>query len=208
MNLTDVELDQQMTAALRALDMARFETLAAEADQRAAERAQRLTRPGALLAAALWYAGQGMPVFPCIPGGKRPATRHGLHDATTDLDQVRRWWTQTPAANIGLPTGHRFDVIDIDGPEGYRSLADLKRVRRFPERWWGRVLTPRGGMHVYIHATGAGNRAAMVPGIDYRGQGGYVLAPPSRRADGARWEWCNPLSTEGYQTVYSWEAGQ
>lgn len=197
-----------MTAALRTLDLPRFEQLAAEADRRAGDLADRLDQPGALLEAALWYAGQGMPVFPCQPGDKRPMPLPWREVATTDPEQVRAWWGQWPAANIGLPSGLRYDVIDIDGPTGYRSLAGLKGERLFPETYVGRVLTPRGGMHYYIPAAGDGNASRVEPGIDYRGIGGYVLAPPSRGSNGRRWEWCNPLSTAGYQTVYTWEAGQ
>lgn len=206
--LGDTQLDEAMTATLRALDIVGFEGLAAEADRRAAAVRDRLAQPGALLAAALWYAGQGMPVFPCAPGRKRPATRHGLHDATTDVEQIRNWWAEQPQANIGLPTGLRYDVIDVDGPAGYRSLAALKGDRRIPEVFRGRAFTPRGGMHIFIDATGAGNRAGMVDGIDYRGKGGYVVAPPSLGETGRRWEWCNPLSSEGYRTVYEWGAGR
>jgi hypothetical protein len=203
--MTDAELDQAMTTALRALDMPRFEQLAAEADRRAAAVRARLDQPGALLTAALWYAEQGMPVFPCEPGGKRPITTHGFQDASAEPDVIREWWARTPAANIGLPTGGRYDVIDVDGPTGYRSLARLKSDRLFPEQYAGRVLTPRGGMHIYIEPTGAGNSAGIKPGVDYRGAGGYVLAPPSVGANGRRWQWCNPLNTSGYSTVYTWE---
>jgi len=227
--MNDHELDDAMTAALRALDMDRFEQLAAEADRRQDALRQRLAQPGALLAAALWYAGQGIAVFPCRPGGKVPQIAsphppgsperatcrgecgqhgHGLHDATVDPSTIRDWWGRWPAANIGLPTGGRYDVIDIDGPAGYRSLAGLKGERMFPQRYCGRVFTPRGGMHIYIPATGDGNATAVRPGIDYRGVGGYVLAPPSRHANGRMWLWCNPLSTDSYRTVYEWEAGQ
>lgn len=127
--------------------------------------------------------------------------------ATTDTAQIQAWWKSTPAANIGLPTGGRYDVIDIDGPEGYRSMAQLKTERRWPAEYLGRALTPSGGMHIYITATEhkEGNHARWRPGIDYRGLGGYVLAPPSRKADGTRWEWCNPLSSTPYRTVYEWE---
>ena len=228
-NFTPQQLDDAMTQALRNLDMARFDQLAAEADRRHAEQAKRLESDTALLNGALWYAGQGLPVFPCQVKGKMPLIPaahpagsperancrgqcgrhgHGLYDATTDPDTITDWWTRCPQSNIGLPTGLRYDVIDVDGPAGYRSLSELKAEHRWPASYAGRVLTPSGGMHVYIEATGAGNAARYRAGLDYRGAGGYVLAPPSRGANGRRWEWCNPISTEGYRTVYEWEAAQ
>lgn len=201
--MTDDELNHAMTAALRNLDPHRFEELAWEADRRLADLQKRLASPAVLLEAALWYANQGLPVFPCQPGGKTPATTHGFKDATTDLEVIRTWWRQTPAANIGLPTGGRYDVLDIDGPPGYRSVAKLADTGRLPEFYAGRVITARGGMHYYLPATGAGNAAGFRPGLDYRGAGGYVIAPPSRAASGRHWRWCNPLAEHGYPM---WEA--
>lgn len=147
---------------------------------------------------ALWYAAQGIPVFPLRPGLKTPATSHGVKDATTDQSVVRGWWRATPAANIGLACGHRFDVFDIDGPEGERSwwtLRDLPPII-------GRVATPRpGGSHVYVRPIGLGNSAGVLgPGIDTRGVGGYVVAPPSVLGEGlpgvkhaGRYVWRVPL---------------
>lgn len=155
-----------------------------------------------LLGSALWYAERGLPVFMLSPGTKIPRaqcqackdakcperercgheTCHGLHDATTDLAKIREWWTANPKANIGIATGHRFDVVDIDGPEGQQSRA---------EHWDGifaqvdadsvaKVLTPRpGGMHIWVPATGDANSTKIVPSVDYRGVGGYAVAPPS-----------------------------
>lgn len=166
------------------------ETLAQMAadDTAQADTTTRLTAPDALHNAATWYAHNGLPCFPLRPGEKRPATEHGLHDATTNPDQITAWWARWPQANIGLRTGLRFDVIDIDGPQGYASLTTLREQGHLPEIL-ARVVTPRG-LHLYVPATGRGNAAGTLPGIDYRGQGGYVVAPPSRRAeDGARWAW-------------------
>lgn len=142
-----------------------------------------------ILAAALWYALQGLPVFPLRPGEKVPPP--GLHwrdEATTDLTRVRELFAAHPGANVGLATGHRIDVIDFDGPQAHADWGS-----RYGEEWAAaevRVLatvsTPRpGGLHVYVPATGAGNKARMVgQHVDYRGLGGYVVAPPSRTPDG------------------------
>jgi hypothetical protein len=143
-------------------------------------------------ASALWYAQQGWPVFPLLPGTKQPATRHGFKDATTDLDRIKDWWAKHPEANIGLPTGVMFDVIDIDGPEGVKSLAELGDDV-LPDIH-GKVGSPRG-FHFYVKPSGDGNRAGVRPGIDYRGQGGYVVAPPSR-LDFKKWQWLVKPSPE------------
>lgn len=166
----------------------------AEADRLAQLVADAEPRPD-LAAAALWYATEYQwPVFPLVPGQKRPLTRHGFKDATTDPDQVRRWWRDTPDANIGLPTGHAFDVIDVDVPTGTFAWIDLQDTPACPDvHAW--VATSSGGIHAYITPTGGGNLAGSIaPGIDYRGIGGFVVGPPSVRADGRRWSWTTPPS--------------
>jgi hypothetical protein len=77
--------------------------------------------------AALTYAHQGIPVFPLAPGTKVPliSAQHGgrgLHDATTTLSRINAWWKACPDANVGLRTGIRFDVVDLDGPEAVAAL--------------------------------------------------------------------------------------
>jgi hypothetical protein len=153
-------------------------------------------RPPRLLEAALKYASWGWPVFPLKPRSKQPATPHGFKDATTDQDQIRAWWTRTPDANIGLPTGHAFDVIDIDVPDGTHSYIAL-RAQEDPNTGrgpipdtHGHVATASGGIHLYVKPTGEGNTARIWPGIDHRGIGGYVVAPPSTLGQpGRAWSW-------------------
>jgi Bifunctional DNA primase/polymerase, N-terminal len=171
----------------------------AQLDREDDEREVRLAQPGALLAAALWYAQQSIAVFPLLPGGKVPITGNGYKNATIDLQQIRQWWQRSPQANIGLPTGHLFDVIDIDGPPGYASLADMRDAAALPPII-GKAYTagsedhPPGGRHLYVPVSGRGNGSNIAPGVDYRGKGGYVVAPPSRSAHtGRRWSWIDPL---------------
>lgn len=220
--LTDVQLDVALTDALRELRMADFHLLGDEADRRLATRHTRLAQPEALHAAARWYAANGIAVFPCAPRSKAPLIKaahppgdpqratcrgecgrlgHGLYDATTDLTQIDTWWNATPTANIATPTGHRFDVIDIDvddeqGHAGYQSLGLLRQEGKLPTVH-GWVATPRGGMHAYIRPTGDGNASKFRPGLDFRGAGGYVLAPPSVGANGRRYDWLEPLHLPG-----------
>ena len=146
-------------------------------------------QPPRLLDAALVYASWGWKVFPLKARSKQPATRNGFKDATTDPDQIRAWWTRNPDCNIGLPTGHAFDVIDIDVPEGVTSYTDLLESELVPDSH-GQVATSSGGLHLYIPPTGDGNKAGILPGIDYRGAGGYVVAPPSTLGErGRAWSW-------------------
>ena len=158
-----------------------------------ADRLERLVTdfdaaPPRLLDAALLYASWGWPVFPLRPGGKAPLTRHGFKDASTDPAQIRAWWTATPAANIGLPTGLAFDVVDVDVPAGIFEWAKLRDSDAMPDGH-GVVTTSSGGRHIYVEPSGGGNLAGLRPGIDYRGRGGFVVAPPSRRDTGQPWMW-------------------
>ena len=146
-----------------------------------------------LLDGALDYAGRGWPVFPVEPGGKRPLGRlvpNGFKDASTDADQIRAWWTTEPAANIGLPTGLAFDVLDVDGPVALERLEVWSTDRPGDDVEGPTVATPRG-WHAYVTPTGRGNAVNMggLSGVDWRGRGGYVVAPPSVKEDGGTWDW-------------------
>jgi hypothetical protein len=148
--------------------------------------------PPRLKSAALRYAGWGWPVFPLKPRSKQPATTHGFKDATTDSGRVAAWWTRHPDANIGLPTGAAFDVIDIDIPDGIRAFTRLSEQNHAVH---GHAATASGGVHLYITPTGRGNHTRWSPGVDYRGIGGYVVAPPSTLGARARaWSWVSAPS--------------
>jgi hypothetical protein len=184
------DLEAQLQQALVAEQWPEYNRLAALMDAQDEQRHARLATV-TLAASALWYAEQGLPVFMLQPRTKIPYPRsRGFKDASTDPDTIRSWWRFAPDANIGIATGHRVDVIDIDGTQGNVSLAGI--IDELPPRL-GWVTTPRpGGRHFYVPATGRGNTAAVLPGIDYRGLGGYVVAPPSRTDQGA-YEWVRPL---------------
>lgn len=165
---------------------------ATELDTAYKTNAARLEAPDALLKAAIWYASQAVPVFPIMPGEKRPATVHGFKEATTDLEIVKAAWTVRPDYNIGLPTGVLFDVIDVDGEDGVTSI--MYGQSQWRDGLIGHALTQRPhSHHLYYKPTGRGNAAAIVPGVDFRGDGGYVLAPPSIGASGNRYRWIKPL---------------
>jgi hypothetical protein len=135
-----------------------------------------------VLDAALRLAAEGTPIFPCSAADKKPLTPHGFEDATTDQEQIREWWEQVPDALIGMPTGERTGVAVFDVDEdkgGYLSAAVLQRVYgRIPDT--RRVQTRGGGVHYYFKASGVRNSASVLgPGLDVRGESGYVIVPPS-----------------------------
>jgi hypothetical protein len=136
--------------------------------------------------AASRYAAEGVPVFPCVPGEKRPLTSHGFHDATADLRTVRAWWDRWPMANIGIPTGafSGIDVVDIDRRPEHSGFAAFERARRtgITGRWEALIRTPSGGIHAYYPTdSNHPQQSWQAPSahIDFRGAGGYILAPPS-----------------------------
>jgi len=133
-----------------------------------------------LLDAALAYADLGYAVFPCVPGKKRPLTPRGFHDATSDAAQIERWWAEHPGANVTIPT-RGLIVIDVDGAQNGWLSDDPERQLDLARAPISR--TPRGGRH-YIFRQPDGKRwgnttGRIAPGVDTRGDGGYILVPPS-----------------------------
>jgi Bifunctional DNA primase/polymerase, N-terminal/Primase C terminal 1 (PriCT-1) len=145
-----------------------------------------------MLSTALRLASKGLAVFPCLPGAKQPATPHGLNDASFDTDVIRQWWERDPNYNIAIATGAISDVfvVDIDGLDAEAELRRLEAKHgALPSTV--EVITARG-RHVYfkVPAEPIRNSAGRIaPGIDVRGDGGYVLAPPSLHPTGRRYCW-------------------
>jgi putative DNA primase/helicase len=152
--------------------------------------------------AALAYARLGVPVFPCSAETKQPLTKGGFKAASTNPDQVASWWKEWPHAMIGMPTGNTSGVlvIDIDATGEAEAREQFERLH---DRLGGLpacpvVRTPSGGMHLWFSwapETALGNRANILKaakgakGIDVRGEGGYVILPPSQRRDGLAYRW-------------------
>lgn len=151
-----------------------------------------------LVNAAIGFADRRVPVFPLHPRTKKPATEHGLKDATANVNQVSQWWRQMPDANIGLVTGPRSRcwVLDIDNnKDGEASLRRLEAKHGdLPASV--ETITGSGGRHLLFAwpriGPGPRNSAsseALGKGIDVRGDGGYIVAPPSIHPNGRHYEW-------------------
>jgi hypothetical protein len=130
----------------------------------------------------------------CSSPGKHPRVERGLHAATTDPALVDRWWTRWPTASVGVRTGSESGlvVLDIDprhgGSRTIKSLIDRHGdLRDVP-----RVRTGAGGWHLYFAHPGVpvpNSAGRLGPGLDVRGDGGYVIAPPSGHVSGRSYRW-------------------
>lgn len=126
----------------------------------------------------------------CPSPAKHPLTQHGANDSTSDLKTIQAWYRQWPSANWGIATGSKSGllVLDVDGKDGNSSLARFKVPFSF-------YVTTCRGWHGYFHLPKAGrypSLAQLLPGVDIRAEGGYVIAPPSVHISGTRYEvYCN-----------------
>ncbi len=149
-----------------------------------------------LLRHALYYGkNMRLNVFPLQPGKKTPATPHGCKDATSDPGRIMEWWGASQLYNVGLATGGGLVVLDVDidhdaGKYGDETLAELERQHGpLPDTWI--CLTGGGGVHYYFSCDDPALTVAagFAPGLDYRGAGGYVVAPPSVHENGREYVW-------------------
>lgn len=159
--------------------------------------------------AALRLAYAGHPVLPlhsiradghctcgrtCDSPGKHPRTVSGLKDASAEPSVVAGWWRRWRSANIGLLTGEASGLLvaDLDA-QGFKAFAILQAHHgEIPLTRWAR--TGGRGWHVYFRHPGGGlgnSCRKLGPGIDTRGDAGYVVAPPSNHVSGGRYEWAN-----------------
>ncbi len=171
------------------------------------------TSEEALLRAALIYAARGWKVLPlhmplaggctcgsscCSNRGKHPRTSHGLYEASSDARTITAWWHQAPLSNVGIVTGHRSGlvVLDVDPPHGGEEALALLQESFCPLPPTPTVLTGGGGRHYYFSAPAPAEGTlpnkvgvARLPGLDFRGDGGYVVAPPSFHWSGQTYQW-------------------
>lgn len=139
-------------------------------------------------------------VFPVSEKTKKPLTPHGCKDAKKAVGPIKAWWRKWPNASVGIATGSisGLIVIDLDidedkGIDGYQSLKAWERVHgELPETV--QAITGRGGSHLYYAYSGTDikNRAGILEGVDVRGEGGYIIAPPSVHPNGTEYQWEYP----------------
>ena len=153
---------------------------------------------------AIKYVELGWPVFPChyidhggctcgrvcSSPGKHPATQHGCKDATNDVAEVQAIWGDNPSWNIGITTGAGMFVVDCDGPEGITAFQELEREHG-PLPTTPIAETGGGGHHYYFQCSAPIGNRTKVNGlsIDIRGDGGYVLGPPSNHLSENNYRW-------------------
>lgn len=143
--------------------------------------------------AAVEYARHGVAVVPCNPGEKRPQGNlapHGVHSASADPEVVGRLWNQAGDLNVGLALGQvsgGLVALDVDDPEVATRVGELAQ-----QHGWPAVRTPSGGCHVYAISEAPVRTAVLRSGGraigELRGEGTYVLAPPSV-VDGRQYRW-------------------
>lgn len=144
---------------------------------------------------ALSYAEAGFSVLPLVERKKIPLTSHGLKDATQEPEIIKSWWSKWPRANIGIATGKKSGglfVIDCDideGKNGIQALSEWELDNDFlPETACS--LTGRGGRHYLFRSEKeVKNKTGFIPGVDLRGEGGYIVAPPSIHENGKAYSW-------------------
>lgn len=160
----------------------------------------------ALMAQIMRYADWGWCVIPlhtpikagcschrsgCDKIGKHPRITDWPEQATTDIAVIQRWWKQWPTANVGIATNTHLYVLDVDGEQGRDTLARLEAQHgALPET--PRGLTGGGGEHYLFTLPGGvtlGNTVRFAPGLDTRGPGGQIVAPPSRHVSGKAYTW-------------------
>lgn len=141
-----------------------------------------------ILTTALGYAERGWYVFPLTPRGKEPLTTNGYLDSSRDPTLINQWWARYPDANLGVATGKSgIAVIDIDSVEGAAHWARIEGTHGPANTLIAE--TGRGGLHLIYLGDVPSTANRIAPGIDTRGDGGYIVAPPSIHPNGTPYRW-------------------
>lgn len=169
-----------------------------------------------VLEAALAYGRMGWRIFPthgavespdgrlvctckksnCLSPAKHPRTKNGFRDATNDPEQIRKWFARWPDSNIGIATGSGLVVIDIDGAAGAAEFKELVAAHGPPPATL--VSQTGNGLHaIYqLRADSPEVRSSARGKVHIRGEGGFIIGPPSRHITGRTYQWIrkNPIA--------------
>lgn len=161
-----------------------------------------------LLNAAKQYSDRGWKIFPlhsmsnascscsnvkCGSAAKHPRIKEWQNNCSSDPSVIDNWWKNWPDANIGLATGNAsgFFVLDVDLHHGGKeSMQELvKRYGSLPKTLASNTWD--GGYHLFFKSPAfkVANRVNILPGIDVRGGGGFIIAPPSIHKSGSQYSW-------------------
>lgn len=160
--------------------------------------------------ARIYAESTGWRVIPLVPKGKIPLVQNGSSDGTTDPAMIDEWWGRWPDANVGICTGRESGlvVVDLDVDKGGTLLALSDLLGGQPPTKY--VRTGSGGYHFYFRhpddypedggvvpnsvgrVDDQGRKYGVADGIDIRGKGGYVVAPPSIHPNGTPYAWASP----------------
>ena len=147
------------------------------------------------LQAALRYREMGISVIPCRPDKKPFIQWTEFQKRLPTPEEIKAWWQKWPSAMVAIVTGELSGLcaVDCDTPAGYEAVQKL-----LPDSFLTPIArTPRGGWHLYfIFPKGCKLTigAGVMPGVDFRGEGGYVIAPPSVNGTGGAYSWADGLS--------------
>ncbi|WP_066927311.1 bifunctional DNA primase/polymerase [Methylobacterium sp. CCH5-D2] len=189
--------------------------------------------PTGMVEHALEWAGRGFRVFPCDPspageGSKRPLVARdkdaagkpipktgGFYKATTDEATIRRWWMRWPGALIGVRMGREAGVFAVD-PDVVKKPGDADGLAA----WTALVAQHGGEPHTHTHRTPSGGRHVLLrypegrdvtngegnlpAGINVRGEGGYVIVPPSAMQDGRTYQHEEPEHAFSFADAPGW----
>ncbi|HPC65299.1 MAG TPA: bifunctional DNA primase/polymerase [Anaerohalosphaeraceae bacterium] len=166
-------------------------------------------RTNDILHAALDYAQRGIPVFPCQVSNKAPLTRNGFKDASVGIEQIKCWWANHPDAIIGMPTGaaSHLIVMDIDPRHGgdYSLQGLTGEHGSLPDTLT--AITGGGGTHYYFKYPGRLIRCStskIAAGVDIKGDGGYVIVPPSGHESGNHYYWDGNFDLDVVADIPQW----
>lgn len=145
-----------------------------------------------MLKAALDYASMGFSVIPVTEGDKKPKIKWQEHQTRkATVEEITEWWTKWPKANVGIVTGDISNLCVVDHDQYKPEYDEAVALEYFPDSLVTPCArSPRGGTHQYFTCPpGLVGNTGIVPGIDLRANGNFIVAPPSANGTGQPYEW-------------------